>query len=66
MIPAGTSNKLDVQNKWEENDASGIVVVVAFTLKAVPVSTQYFLGPTDADAFRGHRLTTQKGYTYQK
>ena len=20
-------------------------------------------GPTDADAFRGHRLTTQKGYT---
>ena len=23
-------------------------------------------GPTDADAFRGHRLTTQKGYTYQK
>ena len=23
-------------------------------------------GPTDADAFRGHRLTTQKGYTYHK
>ena len=23
-------------------------------------------GPTDADAFRDHRLTTQKGYTYQK
>ena len=23
-------------------------------------------GPTDADAFRGHRLTTQEGYTYQK
>ena len=23
-------------------------------------------GPTDANAFRGHRLTTQKGYTYQK
>ena len=24
-------------------------------------------GPTDdADAFRGHRLTTQNGYTYQK
>ena len=23
-------------------------------------------GPSDADAFRGHRLTTQKGYTYQK
>ena len=23
-------------------------------------------GPTDADAFRGHRLTTQKRYTYQK
>ena len=23
-------------------------------------------GPTDADALRGHRLTTQKGYTYQK
>ena len=21
-------------------------------------------GPTDANAFRGHRLTTQKGYTY--
>ena len=23
-------------------------------------------GPADADAFRGHKLTTQKGYTYQK
>ena len=23
-------------------------------------------GPTDANAFHGHRLTTQKGYTYQK
>ena len=23
-------------------------------------------GPTDADAFRGHRLTTQKGYTLWK
>ena len=23
-------------------------------------------GPTDANAFRGHRLTTQKGYTYRK
>ena len=23
-------------------------------------------GPTDADAFRGDRLTTKKGYTYQK
>ena len=23
-------------------------------------------GPTDADAFSGHRLTTQKGYTYQE
>ena len=23
-------------------------------------------GPTDADAFRGHRLTTQKEYTYHK
>ena len=23
-------------------------------------------GPTDADAFRGHRQTTQKGYTHQK
>ena len=49
-----------------------VVVVVVFTLKAVPVSTQYEVlsnirtGPTDADAFRGHRLTTQKGYTYQK
>ena len=48
-----------------------VCVVVVFTLKAVPVSTQYLLsnirtGPTDADAFRGHRLTTQKGYTYQK
>ena len=47
------------------------VVVVVFKLKAVPVSTQYFLTSvlvqlTDADAFRGHRLTTQKGYTYQK
>ena len=23
-------------------------------------------GPTDANAFRGHKLTTQKGYTYRK
>ena len=22
------------------------------------------IGPTDSNAFRGHRLTTQKGYTY--
>ena len=49
-----------------------VVVVVVFTLKAVPVSTQYLsnirtTGPTDANAFRRHnRLTTQKGYTYQK
>ena len=41
-----------------------------FSFSAVPVSTQYLsnirTGPTDANAFRGHRLTTQKGYTYQK
>ena len=45
--------------------------VVVFTLKAVPVSTQYFLTSvlvelTRTPSVRGHRLTTQKGYTYQK
>ena len=28
------------------------------------VSSYFCIGPTDANAFRGHRLTTQKGYTY--
>ena len=41
-----------------------------FTLKTVPISTQYLLnirtGLTDANAFRGHRLTTQKGTYYEK
>ena len=45
-------------------------VVVVPTLKAVPISIQYLVpsnirvGPSDANTFRGHRLTTQKGYTY--
>ena len=39
-----------------------VVVVVVFTLKAVPICN----GPTDANAFRGHRLTTQKGSTLRK
>ena len=69
VTPAGISNELDVQNKWEENTKHTrrvgfslfplltrwdyepnegpqgivVVVVVVFTLKAVPVSTQYFL-----------------------
>ena len=53
--------------------ASTIVVVVVFTLKkAVSISAHCSVlsniptGPTDANVFRGHRLTTQKGYTYQK
>ena len=29
-----------------------------------PVPSNIRIGPTDANAFRGHRLTTQKGYTY--
>ena len=45
-----------------------LFVVVVSTLKAVPISIQYLFnvpsGPTDANAFRDHRLTTQKGYTY--
>ena len=70
------SRKILVQSAFHPRGDSAllvvvvVVVVVVFTLKAVPVSTQYFsnirTGPTDADAFRGHRLTTQKGYTYQK
>ena len=44
--------------------------VVVFTLKSrsglYSVLSNIRTGPTDADAFRGHRLTTQKGYTYQK
>ena len=31
-------------------------------LYSVPSNTR--TGPTDANTFRGHRLTTQKGYTY--
>ena len=64
----------DALERWEtyplteRGHQTGVVVVVVFTLKAVPISTQYFLtfgtGPTDANAFRGHRLTTQKGYTH--
>ena len=46
-------------------------VVVVFTLKTVPISAQSVpsnirTGPTDANAFRGHRLTTQKGYILRK
>ena len=41
-------------------------VVVVFTLKTVPISAQKSsnirTGPTEANAFRGHRLSTQKGY----
>ena len=33
-------------------------------LYSVPVPSNIRTGPTDANAFRGHRLTTQKGYTY--
>ena len=33
-----------------------------FDLYSVPSNIR--TGPTDANAFRGHRLTTQKGYTY--
>ena len=43
-----------------------IVVVVVFTLKnrsdLCSVPSNIRTGPTDANAFRGHRLTTQKGY----
>ena len=46
------------------------VVVVVFTLLLKSRSDLYSVlsniirtGPTDANAFRGHRLTTQKGYT---
>ena len=46
-----------------------LLVVVVFRLKAVPlylVLSNIRTGPIDANAFRGHRLTTQKGYTYRK
>ena len=50
--------------------ATAAVVVVVFTLKSrsglYSVLSNIRTGPTDADAFRSHRLTTQKGYTYQK
>ena len=39
-----------------------MVVVVVFTLKAVPISTQYFLTSVLVQL----TLTTQEGYTYQK
>ena len=44
-----------------------VVVVVASTLKSrsdlYSVLSNIRTGPTDANSFRGHRLTTQKGYT---
>ena len=47
-----------------------VVVVIVFTLKAVPVSTQYFLTSVLVQLTRTPSvvtgLTTQKGYTYQK
>ena len=47
-----------------------VVVVVVFALKSrsglYSVLSNIHTGPTDANAFRGHGLTTQKGYTYQK
>ena len=47
-----------------------IDIVVVFTLKSrsglYSVLSNIRTGPTYADAFRGHRLTTQKGYIYQK
>ena len=50
--------------------STAVVVVVLFTLKRrsdlYSVLSNIRTGPTDANAFRGHRLTTQKGYTYQK
>ena len=33
-------------------------------LYSVPAPSNIRTGPTDANALRGHRLTTQKGYTY--
>ena len=43
-----------------------VVVVIVFTLKTVPISAQYLLTSVlvqlKANAFRGYRLTTQKGY----
>ena len=46
-----------------------VVVVVVCTLKIVLISAQYLLTSvlvqlttTDANTFRGHRLTTPKGY----
>ena len=49
----------------------GCCCVVVFTLfksrsDLYSVLSNIRTGPTDANAFRGHRLTTQKGYTHQK
>ena len=99
MTPAGTSNELDVQNKWEENIHTHSVTV-SFSptwsnaidpIMLVPsgnslsssccccccclhiknrsdlysVPSNIRTGSTDANnAFRGHRLTTQKGYIH--
>ena len=45
-----------------------VVVVVVFKSRSglYSVLSNIRTGPSDADAFRGHRLTTQKGYTHQK
>ena len=47
-----------------------LLFVVVFTLKnrsdLYSVPSNIRTGPTDANAFRGHRLTTQKGYIREK
>ena len=47
-----------------------VVVVVVFSLKnrsdLYSVPSNIRTGPADANAFRGHRLTTQKGYILWK
>ena len=63
VTPAGTSNELDVHNEWEEN--THIYTCCCLHIKSrsdlCSVLSNIRTGPTDADAFRGHRLTTQKG-----
>ena len=46
----------------KKNGDAGIFPVYRSELYSVPSNIR--IGPTDANAFRGHRLTIQKGYTY--
>ena len=58
----GSSQVLRATDKMYRKSVVVVVVVVGLYSVLSNIRT----GPTDANAFRGHRLTTQKGYTHRK